>query len=755
MSRTTTRLPLSKRTLRQRIDTLSNALPGVNLDAAFVGVPGQSDLAWAVQLLDGLSPQLNLTLFKQYVRRRKDGSTRHARNGNIWLRERTKLVRGLIQALPVDPQALRDEESRKRVAHQFANQTAAIWHNIEQGIKAGDEPDLLLTWEAIRQPADQWGFIGELPEFKTEEVRDNWILSVVVRLLSAKWWEKRINRTWDRLQEHINIVLGKVRKGVSAYVSNATMKVVRERKRAMMRWLAESEVMNEQHDLVISMKDCWEASNANPVNRRNEMMVRARGFSDYADEKGHVGVFFTWTAPSRFHAWKTGPNGKTVENDKYDGSNPRQTCAYLAKLWSRARAALKRWNTPVYGFRVCEAHHDGTPHWHLLLFMRPADKWRVISTLQRYALSHDREELIRDPKGLPSHTDFTPRFDWEEIDPTKGDAAGYIAKYIAKNIDGAYLDDDEEADAPANEAALHAVAWASWWGIRTFQQIGGAPVGVWRELRRISNAKKHGDLVGPPKPVLQDPRFEAARFAADNGIFRCYLHAMGGALATRAEHPIKLAHLIEEQANAYGEDIKRLMGLHTARLGVRTRLTGWEVVPAGTFEATKAAEGSAWGVGVKTGDSPAPWSSDNNCTRPDPDTFADQIMREQWGLSPFSIDRLRAGASVMADGHTLWLENGQVQSSRAIPSEPDWQPGGQQPAEQGLSDEYAVPDGDQDWPMLVELCGKVYQAQGHTGTRNWIEMLPQPYQSEMWRVLEGLDTPEWLQEQNDYSEEWA
>ena len=28
----------------------------------------------------------------------------------------------------------------------------------------------------------------------------------------------------------------------------------------MMRWLAESEVMNEQHDLVVSMKDCWEAS---------------------------------------------------------------------------------------------------------------------------------------------------------------------------------------------------------------------------------------------------------------------------------------------------------------------------------------------------------------------------------------------------------------------------------------------------------------------------------------------------------------
>lgn len=255
--------------------------------------------------------------------------------------------------------------------------------------------------------------------------------------------------------------------------------------------------------------------------------------------------------------------------------------------------------------------------------------------------------------------------------------------------------------------------------------------------------------------MLQDPRFEAARFAADNGIFRCYLHAMGGALATRAEHPIKLAHLIEEQANSYGEDIKRLMGITSARLGIKTRLQGWEIVPAGTHEARKAAEAAARGVGVKTGDSPASWSSDNNCTLPDPDAFADQIMREQWGLSTLSIERLRAGASVRADGFTLWLENGQLQSCRSLPSEPDWQLEGLQPAEQGRPDEYAIPASDPDWPMLVELCGKVYQAQGHAGAHHWIKMLPEPYQSEMWAELEKLDTPKWIQEQEDYSEEWA
>lgn len=93
-----------------------------------------------------------------------------------------------------------------------------------------------------------------------------------------------------------------------------------------------------------------------------------------------------------------------------------------------------------------------------------------------------------------------------------------------------------------------------------------------------------------------------------------------------------------------------------------------------------------------------------------------------------------------------------MQLSRTLPCEPDWRLEGLQPTEQDQLDEYAVPEGDEDWPILVELCGQVYLAQGHAGAHRWIDMLPQPYQSEMWRELEGVDEPNMLYRLKNYNE---
>jgi hypothetical protein len=134
------------------------------------------------------------------------------------------------------------------------------------------------------------------------------------------------------------------------------------------------------------------------------------------------------------------------------------------------RAELHRRGIQPYGFRVVEPHHDGTPHWHLLLFMPPEHRATVREVMRHYALQEDGDE-----PGAALH-----RFKAIAIDPDKGTAAGYIAKYIAKNIDGHALEKDL-LDKPAQQAAEQITTWATTWGIRQFQQIGGPSVTVWRQ----------------------------------------------------------------------------------------------------------------------------------------------------------------------------------------------------------------------------------------------------------------------------------
>ena len=168
---------------------------------------------------------------------------------------------------------------------------------------------------------------------------------------------------------------------------------------------------------------------------------------------------------------------------------------------------------------IAEPQHDGTPHWHILLFVEPQQIDTVKSVVTHYALQEDGDE-----KGAIEN-----RCDFKLIDPKKGSATGYIAKYVSKNIDGEGLDKGVYGEDPIT-AAQRVDAWSSCWCIRQFQQIGGASVSVWRELRRLKES------------LGFDSVLEKARKAADESKWHDYINAMGGVFANRKDRPLKLAY---------------------------------------------------------------------------------------------------------------------------------------------------------------------------------------------------------------------
>ncbi len=170
--------------------------------------------------------------------------------------------------------------------------------------------------------------------------------------------------------------------------------------------------------------------------------------------------------------------------------------------------------------------------------MAPNEAETVRDVLREYALREDGDE-----PGAEEH-----RFRVVSIDKTRGTATGYVAKYVSKNIDGHGLGTDSHGHDPVS-AAKRVEAWASTWGIRQFQQIGGPPVGVWRELRRLSE----GDVSG----LIRD-----AVLAADACDRAAFTELMGGPSSKRTFYPIQLLKVWSDKLGRYDEPLgERILGV--------------------------------------------------------------------------------------------------------------------------------------------------------------------------------------------------
>lgn len=435
------------------------------------------------------------------------------------------------------------------------------------------------------------------------------IFTAILRMSSPDWWGRKIWRLRCDWRENQLRAVGAVNKKAHAYVSASSLIEWQEQRRKNRDFFKSHELVDEDGN-VSSLEDMINKSTSNPAIRRHELMARMAGVEMVAQQRGDVGIFLTITCPSKYHSnIQSGHH-----NAKWNHSTVSEAQRYLCQVWSRATSALKRNDLRPYGFRVAEPHHDGTPHWHALLFMPQSEVKATVAILRKYFIAEDREELGRNTGA---------RFKSKKMDPRKGSATAYIAKYISKNIDGHALagELDTETGKPLNETAKYAMAWASLHRIRQFQPLGQPPVTVYRELRKLSNQltaqQKIANTFKRGASLLSDAAMDAVCAAADVGCFASYINYQGGVLIPRENYVVRLAYQPADEMNDYCEIPEKVYGVWSPRLGevsrICTRLVKW-TIRAKANQKTGATNAAGLGVDLPSSPSGDAWSSVNNST---------------------------------------------------------------------------------------------------------------------------------------------
>jgi len=657
------------------LDMMTLGFPAVwqdEIKRAHAGKYGQSEqqrreanlivVKTARELADAQRAGLRLDATDEQIRARAKVFARHYADG-IAGGQRVKTVVGRVE---VRPSAGAELVGPKKSAAGTAID-AAVW---SAGYSVGTEvegPQSPAVW--ARREMERHGMAEHWPQLRKKCTEE----SALLRVKDESFWRRVLRKMFAKTIEACSIGLGLVNRARDCYVSSLSLKRRKQQNARNAASMDLTTLVNE-YGQEMKLSELAEKSTASKPVRRAELMTRLSGFDLIAGDLGHEGLFLTLTCPSRMHKWRThkGRRGGGVSmNPRYDGTTPRQAQEHLAAVWARIRSALDRRGVRLYGFRVAEPNHDGTPHWHFILFHEPA--WpgdvsrrampRIAAIVRRYGLGrgevdepdHVAAAFHRAPYRYKWQADMMAahrgekarhlwavaerarqngevgakkhRVDFEVIDRAKGSAASYLAKYISKNIDGYGVETDLLGH-PAIESSQRVDAWAGTWNIRQFQQLGGAPVTVWRELRRINTDQDMGDMPGELVQALdavnvrdKDPEAKWAQGWA------AYLRVQGGPCVRRGHQVVKLLRAETGEVNRYAEVMQADV------IGVTCQGRNWHkpahmvamlgdlapLVPR-PAAASVESERAQWrvvgeGGALPLGEAGRPWTRVNNCTR--------------------------------------------------------------------------------------------------------------------------------------------
>jgi hypothetical protein len=454
------------------------------------------------------------------------------------------------------------------------SQADAIARQVELAVKKTDTQERAYEVAAI---------ICEVRGIEPQEYdnKKKTMSGAINRMCSEEWWRRKLRRLVSIRIENSARELGLVSRRRGLFVSDETMKRRGQQRRRNRRILEQTIATNETGDSY-TLQELSDKTVSNPEHRRGELMTRSSGMEAYAEEQGHVVLFLTLTTPSRFHARHSG-SGKL--NEKFDGSSPADGQEHLSTVWKRCRAKMQRNKILFYGFRVAEPHHDGTPHWHVMLYCKQKDTKLIREICRFYTLQESPDE-----DGAQK-----VRYTCKQLDMANGRATSYLAKYIAKNIDGHKLGGHDESTGESLEGATAAQrvdAWAACWRIRQFQTFGNPTVTAWRELRLLS------------EPTIDT--LEPARLAADAGDWKQFMELVLEPGQPRCDASVSIAYANsidletgEIVLDKYGDEANSMpVGLLSCGVVVKTRL-------------------HTWTISYQKNGGVAPWCSVTNCTPDD------------------------------------------------------------------------------------------------------------------------------------------
>lgn len=475
------------------------------------------------------------------------------RDANIWLLDTTEPLEGYIDIAANDEQI-------KALADALA---LAVRERI------GGLDQYLINAGLLKQyGADGWAYAAhicqrygvEMPENRPETGGKE---GQILRLTDSSWWLRNLRISHAKAREAAAIDAGVVHKKSDVYCSDDTLERRGQQKIRNEKFMREIEMKSIQSGQIMTLEEIAKLGMANQELRRGELMTRIDGMERLAIKENHRALFVTVTCPARMHAVLK--NGQP--NPKYDGTKPDEAQKWLVKEWAKIRAALHRRGVNIYGLRVAEPHHDGTPHWHLILFCESGNIEAIKAIFQHYILADadnlpEREAAERRKFGL----------EFVQINPLKGSAAGYVAKYVSKNIGGIPGEDSDEAVAQSETLGARVEAWAAVWRIRQFQQIGGHSVTVWRECRRVP---EHGLLCHPSSPVYR-AYLACNKTENHKADFAEFLEALGGVYTKAREGLVQIMQEFEQVRGKYGQTIKRMIKGVQERFGQGLALSARE-----------------------------------------------------------------------------------------------------------------------------------------------------------------------------------